>query len=72
MQNVDPVVRVARLEEHLLVLFKPGVDALPLDRLVARKLGGVLDGLGVRPDRVLGQLSVNLDGPVEGCAFPEL
>ena len=65
-QDVDAAVRVARVDDHLLVLLEPVVHRGPVDaQVVADRLDG---RVGVLPGGVDAFLAAGLDREVVGLA----
>jgi hypothetical protein len=68
MEHVDAVVGIARMHEHLVVLFEPGVHLVPVERHVILQIGA--RRLQVTPGCFLGDAVTDLHGEEAGLAFP--
>ena len=69
-EDVDPLVRVARMHVDLLVLLVPRIELVPVEGDVAGEVRGLgIERDRVAPDRVLLDLAAHLERPVDGIAL---
>ncbi|ELB93205.1 FMNH2-dependent monooxygenase [Rhodococcus wratislaviensis IFP 2016] len=69
-QHVDADIRVAGVDEHLLILLVPGVHPVPVERDVRAEVEGVLQFGVVSPHGLLGATVADDEIPVPGLALP--
>src|SRR3546814_14536208 len=62
-------MRVAGMDEDLLVLFEPSVHPVPVESHVAGDGRRLVEGLLVTPDGVVGRAITGGDAPVAGVAL---
>src|SRR5690606_36328473 len=69
VEDVDPVIRIARVDGDPLVLFVPGIDPVELEGDALCDVGDAVERRLVAPSGVLGPLLSGGDGPISGVAL---